>query len=51
MPLEFVKKENLKIGPLQVLSWPKRRLEPKFHEAGTFRGFGKCEHTDPQTDM
>ena len=24
-----------------VLSWPKLGLEPKFHESGTFGGFGK----------
>ena len=28
------------------LSWPKLGLEPKFHEPGTFGGFGKREHTD-----
>ena len=31
----------LKIGLRHVLSWPKLGLEPKFHESGTFGGFGK----------
>ena len=31
-----------------VLSWPKLGLEPKCHDAGSFGGFGKCEHTDKQ---
>ena len=30
-----------KIGLRHVLSWPKLGLEPKFHESGTFGGFGK----------
>ena len=30
-----------KIGLRHVLSWPKLGLEPKFHELGTFGGFGK----------
>ena len=29
--------------------WPKVGLEPKFPEAGTFRGFGKREQTNKQT--
>ena len=39
----------LKIGLRSDLSWPKVGLEPKFHEPGTFGGFGKREHTDTQT--
>ena len=35
-----------KIGLSHVLSWPKLGLEPKFHEPGTFGGFGNREHTD-----
>ena len=31
----------MKIGLRHVLSWPKLGLEPKFHESGTFGGFGK----------
>ena len=31
-----------------VLSWPKLGLEPKFHDPGTFGGFGKREQTDIQ---
>ena len=31
----------LKIGLRHVLSWPKLGLEQKFHETGTFGGFGK----------
>ena len=34
-----------RIGPRHVLSWPKVGLEPKFHESGTFSGFGKREQT------
>ena len=30
-----------KIGFRHVLSWPKLGLESKFHESGTFGGFGK----------
>ena len=37
-----------KIGLCHVLSWPKRRLESKFHDAGTFAGFEKRGHTDRQ---
>ena len=36
----------LKIGLRHVLSWPKIGIEPKFHDAGTFGGFGKCEQTN-----
>ena len=32
----------LKIGLRSDLSWPKVGLELKFHEPGTFGGFGKC---------
>ena len=38
----------LKIGLRSDLSWPKVGLEPKFHEPGTFGGFGKREQTDIQ---
>ena len=39
-----------KIGLRHVLSWPKLGLEPKFHESGTFGGFGKREQTHRHTD-
>ena len=39
----------LKIGLRSDLSWPKVSLEPKFHEPGTFGGFGNREHTDRHT--
>ena len=39
----------LKIGLRHVLSWPKLGLEPKFHDPGTFGGFGKRGQTDRQT--
>ena len=39
----------LKIGLRSDLSWPKVGLEPKFHEPGTFGGFGNREHTDRHT--
>ena len=38
-----------KIGLRHVLSWSKLGLEPKFHDPGTFGGFGKRGHTDTQT--
>ena len=38
-----------KIGLRSDLSWPKLGLEPKFHEPGTFGGFGKREQTHKQT--
>jgi len=41
--------KNSKIGLFHVLRWPKSRLETTFQEAGTFGGFGKREHTDPQS--
>ena len=31
----------MKIGLRHVLSWPKLGLDPKFHDPGTFGGFGK----------
>ena len=34
-----------KIGLRSDLSWPKLGLEPKFHESGTFGGFGKREQS------
>ena len=37
-----------KIGLRHVLSWPKLGLEPKFHDPGTFGGFGKRGQTDRQ---
>ena len=40
-----------KIGLRHVLSWIKLGLEPKFHEPGTFGGFGKRGHTNKQTDI
>ena len=39
-----------KIGLRHVLSWPKLGLESKFHDPGTFGGFGKRGQTDRQTD-
>ena len=39
----------LKIGLRSDLKWPKLGLEPKFHEPGTFGGFGKREQTDKPT--
>ena len=39
----------LKIGLRSDLSWPKLGLEPKFHEPGTFGGFGKREQTHRHT--
>ena len=48
MPLESVKMKNSKIGLRHVLSWPKLGLEPKFHDPGTFGGFGKRGHTHIQ---
>ena len=38
-----------KIELRHVLSWPKVDLEPKFHDPGTFGGFGKREHTHKHT--
>ena len=37
-----------KIGLRHVLSWPKLGLKPKFHDPGTFGGFGKRGHTNRQ---
>ena len=48
-PLESVKIKILKIWLRHVLSWPKLGLEPKFHDPGSFGGFGKHEHTDRHT--
>ena len=39
----------LKIGLHHVLSWPKLGIETKFHETGTFGGFGKREQRDKHT--
>ena len=50
MPLESVKRKNSKIGLRHVRTRPKWRLEPKFHEAGTFGGWEKRGQTDTQTD-
>ena len=44
-PLESVKIKILKIGLRSDLSWPKVGLEQKFHEPGTFGGFGKRGQT------
>ena len=35
----------LKSGFRSDLSWPKLGLEPKFHDPGTFGGFGKREQS------
>ena len=40
-----------KIGLRHVLSWSKLGLEPKFHDPGTFGGFGKRGQTDRQTHI
>ena len=50
MPIESVKIKISKIGLRHVLSWPKLGLEPKFHDPGTFGGFGKRGQTHTQTD-
>ena len=47
-PLESVKTKTSKTGFRHVPSRPKWRLEPKFHEAGTFGGWEKRGHTDRQ---
>ena len=41
---------DISIGLRPVLSCPKLGLEPKFHDHGTFDGFGKHGQTDRQTD-
>ena len=38
-----------KIGLRLALSWAKLGLEPKFHDPGTFGGFGKRGQTHKQT--
>ena len=38
-----------KIGLRSDLIWPKLGLEPKFHDPGTYGGFGKCEQTNRHT--
>ena len=35
----------LKIAIRSDLRWPKLGLDPKFHDPGTFGGFGKCEQS------
>ena len=40
-----LKMKILKIGLRHDLSWPKFGLEPKFHDPGTFGGFGKRGQT------
>ena len=40
------KNETFKSGLRHVLSWPKLSLEPKFHDTGSFGGFGKHAQTD-----
>ena len=37
------------IGLPHVLSWPKLGLDSKFHDPGTFGGFGKHEQTHTQS--
>ena len=44
-PIESVKIKLLKIGLRSDLSWAKVGLEPKFHDPGSFGGFGKREQT------
>ena len=43
--ISYEKKKMLKIGLRSDLRWPKLGLEPKFHDPGTFGGFGKCEQS------
>ena len=46
MPVESIQMKNSNIGLCHVLSWPKKHLELKFHDAGTFGGSGKADiHT------
>ena len=40
---------NAQNGLRHVLSWSKLGLEPKFHDPGTFGGFGKRGQTDTHT--
>ena len=44
----LLKNQNLENRVCHVLSWPKLRLELKFHEVETFGGFGKCEQKNKQ---
>ena len=44
-PLKIIISE---IGLRHVLSWPNLGLEPKFHDPGTFGGFGKRGQTHRQ---
>ena len=37
-----------KIGLRHLLNWPKLGLKPKFHDPGSFGGFGKRGQTNPQ---
>ena len=48
-PLESVEMKMSKIGLCSDLSWPKLGMESKFHEPGTFGGFGKRKHTNIHT--
>ena len=41
--------KNQRIGLRHVLSWPKLALELKFHDPGTFGGFGKRGKTHKHT--
>ena len=41
MPLKYVKTKTTKIGVRDVLNLAKRAQDPKFHESGTFDGWGK----------
>ena len=40
-----LKNQNFENRASTCLSWPKLGLEPKFHESGTFGGFGKRGQT------
>ena len=40
----------MKLGLRSDLKWPKVGLEPKYHEPGTFGGFGKRKQTNRQTN-
>ena len=44
-----LKYQNFENRASSFLSWSKLGLEPKFHDPGTFGGFGKHEHTDRHT--
>ena len=42
----LLKNQNFENRARHVLSWLKLGLEPRFHDPGTFGGFGKRGHKD-----